>query len=112
MNKKKSKIRIIFWGAIALFAIYVLMFSPGAIQGKNMKERNKQIKIIEAILQKDKKFGKIKFRLSTANLGRDVIVTGSVKNEKDLEKIKSIIQNNISRKFQVGYYLTIEKENE
>jgi hypothetical protein len=110
--KKDSRTRAIVWVSVIVFAIFVFTISPGAIQTRNMRLAKEQTNNVQSILQKDPAYENIRFRRSTALLGKQILVTGSVKTEQDLLNLKLIIDRNISHKFVINFAISVEENRQ
>ena len=86
-----------FWGA------------PG--QSRNMRQAQRQIVKVKEHLRGDPRFVDIQMLQSTADLGRRILVRGNVPDQSSLEYLKSVMGQQISRKFKVFYYVGINEKS-
>ena len=110
--KNDSRTRTIVWVSVIVIAIAVFTISPAAIQERNTRLAEKQINNVKSILQKESAYENIKFKRSTAMLGRAIAVTGSVKTVQDLLNLNLIIDRNIPRKFLVSFDVSVENDRQ
>ena len=82
--------------------------SPG--QSWNMRQAHRQIVSVRESLRDDPRFADVKFLQSTADLGRKIIVLGTVPDQASFEYLKSLMNQQISQKFRVGYAVDVNEK--
>jgi hypothetical protein len=104
----KTKERILIYTVIIAAIIISSFFwgSPG--QEINMRQARKEINKIKDLLKNDERFVNIKLSNSTADLGKVVLVHGTLSDKESLEYLKELVKENMSPKFWIGYAVEIE----
>jgi len=106
--EKKIAAYLVVLFILAILALYAFTIAPRTVQQRNMRLRKIQTQEIGQILSTDERFKDISFRLSTANLGRNIIVVCNIETKKDLEDLKAIMKEHIDPRFNI-IYPTIEE---
>jgi hypothetical protein len=105
IKKPLDKTRVVVWLLAILIILVFAFFGPSSIvQNKNM---NKVLNFSE-ILTSNEAFKDVKVMGTTANLGRQVFIVGTVKKQDDLTKLKNLVKENLPPKFHVVYSVELE----
>lgn len=107
MKKLLNKTRIIVWSLAILFIVLFAFFGPSSIvQNRNMNKAH----IFCEKVKTYNEFENIKVSPSTANLGRNIVVIGTLKTEEDLLKLKGLANENLPPRFHVSYFVELEED--
>ena len=105
MKKTFDKTRVAVWLLAILIILVFAFFGPSSIvQNRNMK---KTLNLRETI-RANQVFKDITVKRTTANLGRQVFIVGTVKNQDDLTKLKKTVKEHLPPKFLVVYSVELE----
>lgn len=79
---------------------------PG--QEINMRRANKELAIVRKKLESDPRFSNLKIGVSTADLGKRILVHGTIPDNESLQVLKALMSRNISHRFRVIYQISLE----
>lgn len=109
MNKELKK-RLIFYPCFFIvIGVSSYLWGPAFVQSRNMKQAQQEIELIKQELGTDPRFSELAFLRSTSNLGKDIIIKGSVPDESSLNYLKSLMGKKISDKFVIRFIVQVQQ---
>ena len=110
MNKELKK-RLIFYPCFFIvIGVSSYLWGPSFVQSRNMKQARQEIAAVKKELSADSRFSELMFLQSTANLGKDIIIKGSVPDTSSLNYLKSLMEKKISDKFVVKFFVQVQQD--
>jgi hypothetical protein len=82
---------------------------PG--QEIHMRRARKELDVVKKELEGDSRFSELKMGVGTMDLGRRILVRGTVPDYESLQYLKSVMGRNVSPKFNVSYFVQVREEN-
>lgn len=104
------KHRLILYSGICITIVLSSFYWGAPGQSRNMRQARRQIDSVKEHLKDDPRFADLKFLQSTADLGRKIIVLGTVPDQASFEHLKSVMHQRISQKFRVGLGVEVKEE--
>lgn len=110
MNKQLKK-RLIFYPCFfVVISVCSYLWGPIFVQSRNMKQARQEIAAVKRELSADSRFSELMFLQSTADMGKDIIIKGSVPDESSLDYLKSLMGKKISDKFVVRFIVQVQQD--
>jgi len=104
---KTKKWHYIFFVMVAALIISSFFWgSPG--QSRNMRQVGEEIQKLKEKLEGDVRFSEVLFLTSTANMGKNLYIDGTVADEACLEELKKLIESDVAVKFSIVYQVEVE----
>lgn len=110
--KQELKKRLIFYPCLFIsIGVSAYLWWPGPVQWRNMRQARREIDSVKKKLERDTRFSQLTIGVGTVNLGRDILVRGSVPTQSSVDYLKSLMEQRISPKFSVRYVVQVEDSN-
>lgn len=110
--KQELKKRLIFYPCLFIaIGVSAYLWWPGPVQWRNMRQARREIDSVKKELERDTRFSQLTVGVGTVNLGRDILVRGSVPTQSSVDYLKSLMEQRISPKFSVRYFVQVEDSN-
>ena len=77
-----------------------------------MRQVRGEIRELKEILGDDVRFSEVKFLVSTANMGKNLYVDGTVADDETLADLRDLIEGEVAGKFSVVYWVKIKKDGD
>ncbi|MCP4263248.1 MAG: hypothetical protein GY774_37930 [Planctomycetes bacterium] len=111
MNKEIKK-RLIFYPCLfTVIGVSAYLWGPVLVQSRNMRQARQEIESVKKELETDTRFSQLTTSAQTINLGRDIIVRGSVPNRQSLDYLKLLMEKKISSKYRIRYFVKIQEDS-
>ena len=104
------KTRWCLYSVFLLLACVAFLWGPGPLQRRNMRKARKEVDPFEAVLRNDAAFSQVRIALSTAHLGRSIMILGNVPDQKSFDRLKALCKNHFSPEFKIVFAVQLAQE--